>query len=59
MKKTVKWGVLGCARIARLQVVPAILRAPNAELAAVASRDVTKLAEFAGMFGAFTPHESY
>ncbi len=59
MQETIKWGVMGCARIARLQVVPAILRTPNAELAAVASRDVTKLAEFAGMFGAFTAYESY
>jgi predicted dehydrogenase len=59
MSQTVKWGIMGCARIARLQVVPAILRTPNAELAAVASRDVTKLGEFAGMFGAFTAYESY
>ncbi|MFD1064963.1 Gfo/Idh/MocA family protein [Oceanobacillus locisalsi] len=34
---TVKWGVLSGAEIAVRQVVPAILKAPNAEVAAVAS----------------------
>jgi len=37
--------VLGYARIAREQVMPAIQRAANAELAAVASRSEAKLAE--------------
>lgn len=60
--KTIQWGVLGCARIARLQVIPAILRCANARLAAIASRDPAKLAEFSALFGAagpLTTHASY
>ena len=60
--KTIQWGVLGCARIARLQVIPAIRRCANARLAAVASRDPAKLAEFQMLFGAAAPfraHASY
>jgi D-xylose 1-dehydrogenase (NADP+, D-xylono-1,5-lactone-forming) len=41
----IRWGVLGYARIARETVIPAILRAANSELHAVASRDAAKLAE--------------
>jgi xylose dehydrogenase (NAD/NADP) len=54
-----RWGILGCARIARLQVVPAILRCSEAELSAVASRDAGKLAEFRSLFGDFTAHAGY
>ena len=60
--KTIQWGVLGCARIARLQVIPAIRRCANARLAAIASRDPAKLGEFQSLFGAagsFTTHASY
>lgn len=60
--KTIHWGVLGCARIARMQVIPAILRSANARLGAIASRDPAKLAEFQSLFGAaapFTGHSSY
>ncbi|WP_301102404.1 Gfo/Idh/MocA family oxidoreductase [Propionivibrio sp.] len=59
--KTIQWGVLGCARIARMQVVPAILRCENARFAALASRDPSKLAEFQSLFtaGPFTAHASY
>ena len=59
MTRQVRWGVLGCARIARLQVAPAILRCNEAELAAVASRDSAKRDEFRSLFGDFTPHASY
>jgi predicted dehydrogenase len=55
----VRWGILGCARIARTQVVPAILRRGEARLGAVASRDPVKLAEFHSLFGDFTEHASY
>jgi D-xylose 1-dehydrogenase (NADP+, D-xylono-1,5-lactone-forming) len=43
--RKIRWGVLGYARIARESVMPAILRADNAELHALASRDASKLAE--------------
>ena len=59
MAHQVRWGILGCARIARLQVVPAILRCSNAQLQAVASRDPARLSEFHSLFGTFTAHTSY
>ncbi len=43
--RKIRWGVLGYARIARESVMPAILRAENSELYALASRDAAKLAE--------------
>lgn len=59
MAHQVRWGILGCARIARMQVVPAILRCANARLQAMASRDPAKLSEARGLFGDFTAHTSY
>ncbi|GHU28651.1 deoxyfructose oxidoreductase [Betaproteobacteria bacterium] len=60
MGHQIRWGILGCARIARTQVVPAILRrSDEARLVAVASRDPAKLAEFHSLFGDFTEHASY
>jgi len=56
----VRWGVLGYARIARESVMPAIVRAANAELAAVASRDAAKGAESTARFGTqHRVHASY
>ncbi len=43
MEKKIKWGVLGYARIARLSVIPAIVKAKNSEFYAIASRDEEKL----------------
>ena len=43
--RKIRWGVLGYARIARVELIPAILRASNSVLHAVASRDEAKLAE--------------
>jgi predicted dehydrogenase len=45
LNRKIRWGVLGYARIARENVIPAILRARNSELHALASRDEAKLAE--------------
>lgn len=59
MEQVTRWGILGCARIARLQVVPAIRRCANARLQAVASRDSAKLDEFRALFGDFKAHSSY
>jgi predicted dehydrogenase len=59
MTHPIRWGILGCARIARMQVIPAIQRCPNARLQAVASRDAGKLNEFLGLFGAFAAHATY
>ncbi|HWA24273.1 MAG TPA: Gfo/Idh/MocA family oxidoreductase [Lacunisphaera sp.] len=50
MSATIRWGVLGWARIARLNVIPAIQRSQNGRLHAVASRSEDKLAECRGQF---------
>ncbi|SDI40704.1 Gfo/Idh/MocA family protein [Propionivibrio dicarboxylicus] len=59
MAHQVRWGILGCARIARLQVIPAIMRCANAQLQAMASREPARLAECLTQFGPFTAHTSY
>lgn len=57
--KPIRWGVLGASKFAREYMGPAIHAADGAELAAVASRSIEKLAPFQ----AFAPHcqaeESY
>lgn len=45
MSTPVNWGILGYARIARMQAIPAILAAGNSRVHAIASRDAGKLAE--------------
>jgi len=50
LNRKIRWGVLGFARIARMSVIPAILRAANSELHGLASRDEAKLAEARGQF---------
>ncbi|GAA5160079.1 Gfo/Idh/MocA family oxidoreductase [Viridibacterium curvum] len=59
MSTQVRWGILGYARIARLSAIPAILRAGNAELSAIASRDAAKLAECATQFPLARLHMTY
>ncbi|MBS3649025.1 Gfo/Idh/MocA family oxidoreductase [Pseudaminobacter sp. 19-2017] len=54
-----RWGVLSTAKIAREQLVPAILDAENGVLAAVASRDLAKAQAFARRFGAAHAFGSY
>jgi predicted dehydrogenase len=39
LDQPVRWGVLGSARIARQEVIPALIEADGAELVAIASRD--------------------
>lgn len=45
--KKVRWGVLGTAKIAREWLVPAMHSAANAEVVAIASRDLEKAHQFA------------
>lgn len=59
MDKIIKWGVLGFARIARLSVIPAILKAPNAEFYAIASRDTDKTLDCQKQFGCKMIYDSY
>lgn len=49
-KNKLRWGILGYARIARVELMPAILRSSNSELAAIASRGRAKLDECAKAF---------
>jgi len=55
----VRWGVLGWARIAREQVVPAILRSRNAIVHALGSREAKKLVEVRSRFAVPNLYESY
>lgn len=45
MNTQIRWGILGFARIARLQAIPAILASGNGCVHALASREESKLAE--------------
>lgn len=56
---TIKWGVLGYARIAKNSLIPAIKQADNSELYAVASRDPEKLKECKELFGCPKLYETY
>ncbi|WP_232323437.1 Gfo/Idh/MocA family protein [Catenuloplanes japonicus] len=49
--RPIRFGVLGCASIARRRTVPAILREPRTELVAVAARDPARARAFATEFG--------
>ena len=51
MNNIIRWGVLGCARIALNHVVPAILEADNAQPYAIASRELDKAQKAAADFG--------
>ena len=59
MSRIIRWGVLGCARIATRRVIPAIVAAAGAELAAVASRSSARASETASQFGIATSYDSY
>lgn len=48
--RKIRWGVLGYARIARLELIPAIRRSNGAEFFALASRDAAKLDEARAAF---------
>ncbi|MEO0746118.1 MAG: Gfo/Idh/MocA family oxidoreductase [Pseudomonadota bacterium] len=55
----VRWGILGAAKFAREFMGPAIHAARGAQLAAVATRDVTKAAPFAAFCRGLRVHDSY
>jgi D-xylose 1-dehydrogenase (NADP+, D-xylono-1,5-lactone-forming) len=48
--RKIRWGVLGCARIARENVIPALQRSANSVFHALASREEAKLAEYRTRF---------
>ncbi|HKB56685.1 MAG TPA: Gfo/Idh/MocA family oxidoreductase [Lacunisphaera sp.] len=59
LNRKIRWGVLGYARIARENVLPAILRSANSELYALASRDEAKLAEARTRFNVARTYVGY
>lgn len=59
MNKKVRWGILGCASIAKQRVIPGLLQAENAELYAVASRGAAKRSEMTNLFQMDTFYDSY
>ncbi|MCI8319491.1 MAG: Gfo/Idh/MocA family oxidoreductase [Dorea sp.] len=59
MDRKVRWGVLGCAQIAKVRTVPGLLKASNAKLYAVASRGAKKAEELKNRFGAEKAYGSY
>jgi len=56
---TLRWGVLGVARIARTKVVPAMQRAAGTEVVAIASRSLEKARAAAAELGLARAYGSY
>ena len=59
MSKPVQWGVLGVAKIATEKVIPAMQKATNGEVLAIASRDVSRAREAAAQLGVPRAYGSY
>jgi predicted dehydrogenase len=57
--KKIRWGILGVARIATTKVIPAMQRAANVEIAAIASRELTKASAAAEQLGIPAAYGSY
>src|SRR6185312_14556114 len=57
--RKIRWGVLGWARIARENVIPAIQRSSNSEFHAIASRDPARLVECRARFNVARAYPSY
>ena len=59
MTEKIRWGVLGCAAIARVRTIPGLLHAKNAVLYGIASRSREKAEELKNRFGAEKAYGSY
>ncbi len=57
--RTLRWGVLGTARIALDKVIPGLRQSPSSLVAAIASRDPARAAEAAARAGIGRAHGSY
>jgi D-xylose 1-dehydrogenase (NADP+, D-xylono-1,5-lactone-forming) len=57
--RKVHWGVLGYARIARENVIPAIQRSGNSEFFAISSREESKLADCRARFSVSRAYHGY
>ena len=59
MKRPLRFGILGCARICRRGMIPGIQQSGVATLAAIASRDAQTAASWAAEFGVPKHYDSY
>jgi len=59
LKNKIRWGIMGCAKIARGQFLPALADSSNGVLQAVSSRDLAKAEECARMWGAKKAYGGY
>jgi len=57
--KNIRWGILGVAKIATNKVIPAMQRASNVEIVAIASRDLDKAKAAAEQLGIPQAYGSY
>ena len=57
--RKIRWGVLGYARIARENLIPALKRSANSEFHAIASREESKLAECRAKFNVAKTYRGY
>src|ERR1700722_17317482 len=57
--KKIRWGILGVAKIATAKVIPAMQKASNVEIAAIASRDLSKAKSAAEQLGIPQAYGSY
>ncbi|MEO7967002.1 MAG: Gfo/Idh/MocA family oxidoreductase [Gemmatimonadaceae bacterium] len=55
----IRWGILGAARIAETQVVPALKRGDGCQVTAIASRDGARARDFANRLGIATSFGRY
>ncbi len=58
-RRPVKWGILSTAKIARVKVIPAMMKSPNIEIVAIASRDLKKAQSVASELGIPRAYGSY
>ncbi|GGF96487.1 Gfo/Idh/MocA family protein [Paenibacillus abyssi] len=59
MAKKLRWGILGCASIAIRSVIPGIQESETGEVAAIASRELSKAQETAAKLGIPKTYGSY
>jgi xylose dehydrogenase (NAD/NADP) len=57
--QNLRWGVLGCARIAERSLIPALREADNAFLAGIAARDPARAEDWARRFGIGRAYPGY
>jgi len=59
MTRSIRWGILGAARVATNRVLPAMKQCKSAKAAAIASRDIARARATADQFGIESAYGSY